>query len=569
MTHRFISRVYKDPAFERALSDLLAKIVDAYQEYPDLDRRIDLFLEFIPLLKEPFLKGVRVKVGEEEFPLELLKAAQEDLLSAFERAKGKWVVAVDESQHSGEFLNSDYFYGGSLAYGLKLTQKREKEKVLAVLSSFRVPDRDKRVKESVELQTYIQNLIVAIYSLLILILTGEEVYGLFIDGPLIRSLHPFLFVTFSREELKRLFTVDPEIEEYLEEELLGAKIRLSFLDTSLTLLEFAKGGLLDAFLNSALYGAVVDGLSSRRDLFTRYGEGEFVRAVLEEGRVPGLAVYFFLLRFLFRICQKRKVLLCGVVKASHTSKEFLRFYFIRAFGKLFHTSRELRLSKLYASSLLSEKFSPERGKTFKELLKRGELHTFFVEELGFTDDRLLTFVLDYSSHSANFTSPFEIRRFRGRGANRREVYEADREFPVYLSPYGSADEGFQEEWLEEILLKNLFPQPDYSLLMGWVRTSDLKFPLRIEFPAFQRERFGELATFVYLSSSFYRDYGIPIFMRYVDQLVRVSTDLVQRLTKGLIREKVLKGLFAYSGSAPVNEVVKSLFFNLKRDFYSR
>ena len=402
---------------------------------------------------------------------------------------------------------------------------------------------------------------------MILLLKGEKVYGLFLDGPLIRSLHPYLFVTFPKEELRKLFTVDPEIEKYIGRELLKKEIRLKFLGTSLTLLEFAKGGLLEAFLNSKPYREVIEGLTARRSLFT--AEADFIRAVLDRGEVPGLAVYFLLLRFLFRICLKRKIFLCGVVKASHTSKEFLRFYYIRAFGKLFHNNGSLRRSRLYSSTLLSEKFSPEKGKTFREFLKSGELHSFFIEEMGFTDDRLLTFVLDYSSDSANFTSPFEIRRFRGRGANRKEVYEAEEEFPILISPHGSADEGFQEVWLEELLIKRLFPQPECSVLMAWVRTSDLKYPLRVEFPAFQRESFDELASFIYLSSFLYRDYGIPIFMKYVDHLVRVSTDLIQRLTKGLIRERVLRELLSYSHSAPIGEVVRSLFFNLKRDFYSR
>ena len=566
MKDRLYSMIKGDKARERALSDILESVVSAFEEKESVDRKVDSCFNFIPILKEVFSRRVKVKVGDRDYPLEIHTSREDELLETFNRrVKGKWVIAVDESQHSGEFLmNKSYFYRGSLAFGLKVVDDRDsdREKVLAVLSSFKISDDDDVTKVQVDLKTYIQNLLVGLYAVIILLLKKEKVYALFIDGPLIRQLHPFLFITFPRKELEKLFAVDPHIRECVGENDLWLKreIKIDFLgEKRLTVEEFAKGKLLDLILESEIYHDVLEEIGS--DFFDSLPE--FREAVLKRGEVPGLFVYLVLLRLLNDLSAKFGFHVCGVVKSSSFAKEFVRFYYSRAFTKLAEGSSNFRW-RVYESGVL------DPDKTFRERLKRGEIHRLFINDLGLFDDYLLTFCLDFRLNEAVFTPPFEIRRYRSRPANMREVYRVEEEFLVSRKPPGSANDGVQNIWLEEVLLSRVLPPKEMKLYMAYVRTSELKFALRVEFPEASFRDSEELLQMVYLMSSLYRNYGIPIVLRYADNLVRVSTETVNQLAKGLLKEKVIRELLGSSGnSREAVEVIKHLLVGMKRDFYSR
>ncbi len=569
MRGNLLNIIEGDGARERALQDLLSAVISAYEEEPELDKRLNGYLQLVPHLKEVFERKIEVKVGRSIYPLEILKVEEEELLSFFENVKGKWIIAVDESQHTDEFfMNHSYFYRSSLAYALKVNEsKDDKERILGVISSFKVSEETSLLKDKLDLQTYIQNLIVALYAFLILVAMKEEVYAIFIDGPLIRDLHHFLFITFGRKELEKLFNIDPEIEKEVSiKKWLKEGIYSSFLKKKLTVKDFAKGKLLDYILTSPIYEEILEQLQGERKLKLFFSEIANWDDIKKGKVIPGLIIYFFLLRLLSDMVREKGALVSGIVKASHRSKEFLRFYYSRALAKLAERDRHFRF-KLYATEL----FDLDREETFSERLKRGEISRVLLEEMSLVDDHLMTFCLNFSSNSANLTSPFEIRRHRSRRVNREEVFEIEKDFRVRgISPYGSASGEEQDFWLESILLENILPQDSYRFFMTYVRTSDLKFPLRIEFPESNWERAIELASVVYVLSSVYRNYGIPIVLKYVDNLVRVSTRMIQYLSKGLLKEKLLKELIeSVDDSEPAREIVKNFMYGLKRGFFSR
>ncbi len=568
MRENLISVLEKDKAFEKALNYILKSFIDFYKDGKLVKEKINLLFDFIPILEDVFKEKVCVKVADRNYCLESFCYGKADILESFFKAKDKWIIAIDESQHSGDLLlNMDYHYRGSLAYGLKLSSTNlKKERALAVLSSFKVSDdNEDTVKVKVELQTYIQNLIVAIYATLILLSMGEEIYGIFIDGPLIRTLHPYLYVLFSYRELKSLFQIDPTIDKEKNIKNLNTKFVLPYLEKEVSLRDFAKGKVLNFLLESANYKSIKELISSRELYFPR----NFLHLIKNDNCIPGLFIYLSLLRILVDLAEKYGFFVAGIVKNSNYSKEFLRFYYIRAFAKLSQVNRKFRI-KIYNKYSLLRYFSPEHGETFADLLRKGKLHRFFLEELGICDDHLLTFILKYSENSANFTSPFEIRRFRGRETNWKEVYRVNGELEVNIPAIGSANNGEQEFWLEEVLLPYILPQSkdDYKFFMSYIRTSDLKFSLRVEYPFSTKKHFKGFSSFIYASSQLYRNYGIPIFMKYVDHLVRVSTNLFNNLTKGIVRDKLLREIFLGNDFDDF-EHFDFLLFNFKRDFYSR
>ncbi len=566
-SEQILELIKKDKAREQAVSNILSSIIVSLGKSPEISRIIDSYFSFVPLVREVFNKNVSVKVGTREYPLEIRKGVKEEILKIFyENVKDKWIIAVDESQHSDDLIMSkDYFYRGSLAFGMKVSNSSsDREKILAVLSSFKISEDDEFVKRKLDLLTYIQNLIVALYSAVLLLSREESIYALFIDGPLIRQLHSFLFVTFTLDELKKLFEVDPDVRKYVGNAVwLDRNLRFELFEKKLTVEELAKGKLLDLILDSSIYKE----MKKRLELSDEFNMiPEFKKAVLENGEVPGLFVYFLLLRLLNDFSKKHDFLVCGVVK-SPRSKEFIRFYYSFAFAKVGDTDRKIRY-KVYSTGILGLS-NDEELRFFKDLLREGKIHEA-LESLDFYDDHLLTFALDFDPTTAFYTPPFEIRRYRSREANRKEVYEADEEYQVYRTPFGSANNGLQHFWLEEILLKSLLPPEQIRFYMAYVRTSDLKFALRVEFPESALGRADELCRMVYLFSSVYRNYGIPIFLKYADNLVRVSTDLINRLAKGLLRERVVRELLGRTdGDRDALEIVKQVIFGMKRDFYSR
>jgi len=564
---QLLDLIRKDRAREQAVSNILSSIIASLGESPEISRIIDSYFSFVPLVREVFNENVTVKVGTREYPLKIERGDKEEILNTFyEKVKDQWVIAVDESQHSDDLIMSkDYFYRGSLAFGMKVSKSSaDREKVLAVLSSFRISEDDESIKRKLDLLTYIQNLIVALYASVLLLSREESIYALFIDGPLIRQLHSFLFVTFTLDELKKLFAVDPDVRKYVGNAVwLDRNLRCELFEKRLTVEELAKGKLLDLMLDSSAYKE----MKKRLKLSDEFNiVPEFKKAVLENGEVPGLFVYFFLLRLLNDLSKKHDFLVCGVVK-SPKSKEFIRFYYSFAFAKVGDTNRKFRY-KVYSTGILGLNNDGEL-KFFKDFLREGKIHEA-LESLDFYDDHLLTFALDFDPTTAFYTTPFEIRRYRSREANRKEVYEADEEYQVYRTPFGSANNGLQHFWLEEILLKSLLPPEKLRFYMAYVRTSDLKFALRVEFPESAFNRADELCRMVYLFSSVYRNYGIPVFLKYADNLVRVSTDLINRLAKGLLKERVIRELLGKTGGdRDTLEIVKQVIFGMKRDFYSR
>jgi len=570
-----LTLVAKDEVRSRALEEILSSIIATYRESPQLDRKIEGYFSLASsLLKRVFEEELRVKVKDVDYPLSLKSKERDELLEIFNtKVKGKWILAVDESQHSGElFLNQSYFFRGSLAYGLKISgSERGKEKILAILSSFKVSEETSTLKDKLDLQTYIQNLLVAFYSLLILKSKGEEVYALFLDGPLIRELHHFLFITFSYKELKEMFMLDPELEkELVGEEWIERGFKSDLLGREITVKSLANGEFLDLILSSPVYEEILERLQGGgeeerrlRSTFDYYGGWERVK---NRELVPGIILYFLLLRLISDFVRENEILFVGVVKASHRSKEFLRFYYAKAFTKLAEKNARFRYD-LYMTGL----FSVSELRKFSERLKKGEITKVLLEDMNLTDDHLIAFCLDFDVGRANFTSPFEIRRYRSKRSNRKEVFDVERDFKVGALPYGSATTEEQTFWLEDILLDVILPPDSYKFYMLYVRTSEVRFPLRVEFPIANIKRAEEIASVVYLLSAVYRNYGIPIVLKYVDFLVRVSTRMIHRLSRGLLRDKYLEKLIGMVKSSypDSQEIIKMLMFEFKRDFYSR
>jgi len=563
-----------DIARETALSNLLSAILIDFEKDGELERRIDNYFNLAPHLKEVFKPGYPVKVGNRKYPLRIGKVSEKKLEEILENMMEKWIISVDESQHNNKaVMHQSVFFRGSLAYGIKIGT--DKEKILAVLSSFKISEDFEYIKQSVELKTYIQNLLVAIYAVSILLAQGERIYSVIIDGPLIKMLAPFLFTTFPKEEMEELFAIDkdlrdnlPSITEFLIPTWEKEEFKSEILKEPFTVFDIAEGKLLELIKNSTVYREILEEIAEK-EFFAKEVK-PFKEAVVREsnGRYyagkhyPGLVLYFFLIRILVDLGKEFGFSVISCVKSSEKSTELLRLYYLRALARYLNENTNSKLYKIIIG-MMGNKLDPEVA------LRKQKLKELFLK-YGLTDDFIMTFSLEFDENSANYLTPVEIRRHRGRKANEEEVFEVEGErYKVRNEQFGSANKE-QEEWLEKILLKKILPPSSYRFLMSYVRTTEMKFPLRIEFPSYLEDRIEEVIGSVYLLSIPYRNYGIPIVLKYVDELVRIPTKTIQTLSKGLITERMFSILRNKEmDTIPLHQIIHNLLGFLKRDFYSR
>ncbi len=535
---------FKDEARRKSLEEIFENIFVSFEEDEEIESKLDSYLVLVTQIKNIFDKKYTVKVKDITYPIKINELNDSFLEKVIETFEGKWVISIDESQHEEEQIAGSVFYRNSLAFGFKLAKEDKDERILSIISSIKYLEDSDIVKRKIELQTYIQNLLVGIYASAILISEGEKIHSVLLDGPLIRMLGPFLTVKFSKDELKKIFTLDKNINRDI---LPPTKIKI--LDKNLELYDIATGKLLELIFRNEIYKDIDRKLR---------GENEFKNILqLNSNEVPGIVIYFFLLKILIEMSKEYDFNFVSCVKSTERTTEFLKVYFIQALIKYISENKTSNLYKEIQNLLNKKKINPIENS--EKLLNN-------IIKLNIKDDQVLTFSLDFKDETAVYLNPVEIRRHRGITTNKKEII--NKNYDITNWRFGSADPGWQEEFLEGLIIEKIIP--DIKFFMTYIRTSELKAPLRIEFPNYEEEKIKNLIASIYLFSYPYQYYGIPIMLKYVDDLVRVPSKTFKTISKGFVSEKLINTLI--SEDIPVSEIkpmINSILELFKRDFLSR
>ncbi|WP_029521657.1 hypothetical protein [Persephonella sp. KM09-Lau-8] len=535
---------FKDEARRKSLEEIFENIFVSFEEDEEIESKLDSYLGLVTQIKNVFDKNYTVQVKDIAYPIKINELNDSFLEKVIETFEGKWVISIDESQHEEEQIAGSVFYRNSLAFGFKLTKEDKDERILSIISSIKYLEDSDIIKRKIELQTYIQNLLVGIYASAILISEGEKIHSVLLDGPLIRMLGPFLTVKFSKDELKKMFTLDKNINRDI---LPPTKMKI--LDKDLELYDIASGKLLELIFRNEIYKDIDRKLRS---------ENEFKNNLqLKSSEVSGILIYFFLLKILIEMSKEYDFNFVSCVKSTERTTEFLKVYFIQALIKYISENETNDLYREIQNLLNKKRINPveDSEKLLNNIIK-----------LNIKDDQILTFALDFKDETVVYSHPVEIRRHRGITTNKKEIINKNNDITNWK--FGSADPGWQEEFLEELIIEKIIP--DIKFLMTYIRTSELKAPLRIEFPNYEEEKIKNLIAGVYLFSYPYQYYGIPIMLKYVDDLVRVPSKTFKTISKGFVSEKLINTLI--SEDIPVSEIkpmINSILELFKRDFLSR
>lgn len=524
--------VARDPLTAMMVTPIIGNILFEYEDLKtDADRLIDDALNFlidtVPKVSQISVSNYVTDSAFSQFPIGKSEFPISEISKALAAMKGKWIIAIDESMVDEATFSGEISYRHSSAFGMRIDERggEPKEKILALSSVVKIQE-EERFKDKMAFVSYLMNLYVAYYTAKFLISIGEKIHSIIIHGPLIRQLGPFMELGFEKDLLKRVFSLGK-----------GIKFEQDIPDEIRTL---ATGGLLQELLDSADYKECV----------------EQVKGYLRNlgSNISGVSLYLCLLKKLYDLSKDEGFFMIGCVETVRSS-EYTDIYFRHQVESYYQQNPE---SKSEFARLLKN-FSVKSQNDVKiDFLK-------LREKAGWDDEKITFFGVKHnpSQRSIQYTNPVPIRRYFSSQAN-EDVLGLNPEFSRKVS---STMDNAQNGALNN-MLKQTLKFPDYKVLMSYVRTSELKAPIRVEF--FDTGNWADIMPFVYAVSQPYSSFGLPIFLYFADKIVRVPQSVISTVTTELLMKKAVEHVSKNRQREPnFIEIVNALLNKFRRDFTER
>ena len=528
-------------AGNRVIRNLLAEF-EALSEN-ELGAKIDTSVEFLGNDYIRKITGVSYEkdiepdtyiIGRSKFDKDILSRVCSEM-------KGKWIISVDESIVDNESFVGGIAYRHSCAFGYKIPdpQTPKTEKILTVSSMLRLQaEEDEDFERKMQFLSYLLNLYVAFYAAKILESYDEPLYSIIFHGPLIRQIGPFLSLLFRKEDIKEILTADIEPPSEVADEVKT----------------IADGGLLDLIVEEADYK---DGASRFVDLFAASAERQQkIEQRVNKGEIPGICIYFSLLRKLSDLANEMNFSLISCVEKGNDSTEYSRLYVqyqIEDFGQEDSDNPRI-LRQLFESYDVDS-----NGKNFKDQFQE------FIRKSGWGDEMIQSFSLRFDgerSIESEFTNPVPIRRYFTSRSNNS----------IFKVQFGSLSGlGDAREPLISDIINKLFPFDKYRMLMSFVRTSELKAPIRVEFlERGTAETWNDVLASIYVASLPYSSYGLPIFLYYADKMARMPKKITSTVTESYLLDQANRAFrqLGLDGNS-LREVFLMVTNKLTRDFHNR
>lgn len=533
-----------DTAFRDAGNRVIRNLLAEFEALSgnELGAKIDTSVEFLGNDHIRKITGIpyQKEVGPDTYTIGRSKFNKNILSTVCSQMEGKWIISVDESIVDNESFVGQVAYRHSCAFGYKIPdpQTSKTERILAVSSMLRLQDEeDEDFERKMQFLSYLLNLYVAFYTAKILESYDEPLYSIILHGPLIRQIGPFMNLLFRKEDLKKILTADLEPPSEVADEVKT----------------IADGGLLDLIVEEVDYKNSVGRFV---DLFAASTERQQkIEQRVNEGEIPGICIYFSLLRKLSDLADKMDCSLIGCVETAH-STEYSRLYVqyqIERFG-LEDSGNQTILRQLFET--YDVEFSEEN---FVDQFQE------FITKSGWDDEMLQSFSLKFDgecSIESEFTNPVPIRRYFTSRGN-------DRIFKVQFGSLSSL--GDAREPLISDIIDKLFPFDSYRMLMSFVRTSELRAPIRVEFLGRgNAETWNAILASIYVASLPYSSYGLPIFLYYADKMARMPKKIISTVTESYLLEQANRAFHQLGlNSSNLREVFLTVTNKLARDFYDR
>lgn len=538
MNGQLFFQFFRDAAFRDAGKRVLENILTQFEDLSegDFDKLVNTSVDFLGNDSVRKITGISYEKKIESFTYTIGRAkfGENLLANVCKKMEGKWIISVDESIIDKESFVGEVAYRHSCAFGYQIPRSQviPEERILAVSSILRLQD-EEDFDRKMQFLPYLLNLYVAFYTAKILQHLGEPIYAVILHGPLIRQIAPFLDLLFRAEDVKKVVTADtsPPVS---------------------ALKDIASGGVLDSIKADRIYQACLENFV---DLFPRNRAAEIKQRVNDKGEIPGICFYFALLRRLSGLAKEMGFHLIGCVENAR-STEYSKLYVqdqIQRFGQDFEGEEILR--QLFA--LYEVRFN-------KRLIKKR--FRDFLGKSGWDDEMIHAFSLRFDeqqSIKSEFTKPVPIRRYFTCGQNEG----------IFGFRFGSSfvsEEPARERLIAQ-LINALYPFDDYRMLMSFVRTSEIKAPIRVEFlEQGSADNWNEVLSSIYIASLPYSSYGLPIFLYYADKMARMPKEVISSVTESYLYDQTALALRQLDlGDTNSKQVLLAVTQKFRRDFYER
>jgi hypothetical protein len=522
----------RDPLTAQIVNPIIANILLDYENLNEeanriIDDTLNFLIDIVPEIAKVEVKNYVQDQGFSQFHIGTSQFSIKKIGDIIEEMKGKWIVAIDESMIDEEVLSGNISYRHSAAFGMRIdeTGREPKEKMLALSSAVKIQE-EEHFKDKMMFISYLMNLYTAYYTAKFLTSIGEQVHSIIIHGPLIRQLGPFMELGFKCDVLNKVFSLGRNIEF---EDNISPEIKA-----------LAEGKLLQEILDSENYKECVEQV---KGYIGSLGKDES----------SGISLYLCLLKKLYDLSKAENFYVIGCVETARSS-EYSDIYF------RYQVERYLDENK-------------DKRQTFEELLQRfgiqpqADLKACFLqlrEKAGWDDEKLSFFSVKYDAAQQRicYTNPVPIRRYFSVLDNQNVIGDAQ------LAQRISST----SDRVQNLALKNMLKQtlkfPDYKVLMSYVRTSELKAPIRVEF--FETGNWQNIVPFVYAVSQPYSSFGLPIFLYFADKIARVPKSVISTVTTELLMKKAVEYVTKNpQGDMHFVQIVNALLNKFRRDFTQR
>jgi len=522
----------RDPLTAQIVNPIIANILLDYENLNEeanriIDDTLNFLIDIVPEIAKVEVKNYVQDQGFSQFHIGISQFSIKKIGDIIEEMKGKWIVAIDESMIDEEVLSGNISYRHSAAFGMRIdeTGREPKEKMLALSSAVKIQE-EEHFKDKMMFISYLMNLFTAYYTAEFLTSIGERVHSIIIHGPLIRQLGPFMELGFKRDVLNKVFSLGRNIEF---EDNISPEIKA-----------LAEGKLLQEILDSENYKECVEQV---KGYIGSLGKDES----------SGISLYLCLLKKLYDLSKAENFYVIGCVETARSS-EYSDIYF------RYQVERYLDENK-------------DKRQTFEELLQRfgiqpqADLKACFLqlrEKAGWDDEKLSFFSVKYDAAQQRicYTNPVPIRRYFSVLDNQNVIGDAQ------LAQRISSTSDRAQNLALKNMLKQTLKFPDYKVLMSYVRTSELKAPIRVEF--FETGNWQNIVPFVYAVSQPYSSFGLPIFLYFADKIARVPKSVISTVTTELLMKKAVEYVTKNpQGDMHFVQIVNALLNKFRRDFTQR
>jgi hypothetical protein len=522
----------RDPLTAQIVNPIIANILLDYENLNEeanriIDDTLNFLIDIVPEIAKVEVKNYVQDQGFSQFHIGISQFSIKKIGDIIEEMKGKWIIAIDESMIDEEMLSGNISYRHSAAFGMRIdeTGREPKEKMLALSSAVKIQE-EEHFKDKMMFISYLMNLYTAYYTAKFLTSIGEQVHSIIIHGPLIRQLGPFMELGFKRDVLNKVFSLGRNIEF---EDNISPEIKA-----------LAEGKLLQEILDSENYKECVEQV---KGYIGSLGKDES----------SGISLYLCLLKKLYDLSKAENFYVIGCVETARSS-EYSDIYF------RYQVERYLDENK-------------DKRQTFEELLQRfgiqpqADLKACFLqlrEKAGWDDEKLSFFSVKYDAAQQRicYTNPVPIRRYFSVLDNQNVIGDAQ------LAQRISSTSDRAQNLALKNMLKQTLKFPDYKVLMSYVRTSELKAPIRVEF--FETGNWQNIVPFVYAVSQPYSSFGLPIFLYFADKIARVPKSVISTVTTELLMKKAIEYVTKNpQGDMHFVQIVNGLLNKFRRDFTQR